>query len=101
MKPMKIIWCTCNVSSLDRLTELAVESGIGSFQIFPEMIGKTPIGSPRMDTPVWPGHNALLTAQAEEDSISKLVKLLAAYNSTVHNDDELVFCWSWDILQLI
>jgi hypothetical protein len=98
---MKIVWCTCNISSVDQLTEIIDKSGISSYQLFPEVTGKSNRGLPRMDSPVWPGHNAVLTAQIGDEVLATFTHLLSNYNKSVLNEDELIFAWAWEISTVV
>jgi len=98
---MKMIWCTCNVSMLDRLTAIITKTGIDSWQVVGEVAGKIPGSDPRMDTPVWPGFNSVVSIQTDEIHMVTLQKELGALNDTVLNQDERIYCWAWNVEEIV
>ncbi|MFN8239742.1 MAG: hypothetical protein U0X39_03215 [Bacteroidales bacterium] len=96
---MKFIYVTCNVSIVDAVTGLLDSAGFSSFQVTEKVLAKSTRGKPRLDTPVWPGHNIIINIQVTDDtSARELIDRLSSFNKNgVANDDELLTVCSWTL----
>ncbi len=94
---MKMIYCTCNVSVLNELIEIFEECKINNYQITKEVIGKSVLGDPRMNTAVWPGHNSTLISQVQDDDAKKLVEKIKKFNDEAYNENENIALSTWKI----
>ena len=94
---MKMVYCSCNVSVLPELIEMIEKCEINNYQISKEVIGKSVIGDPRMNTAIWPGHNSTLICQAEDNLVEKLIGNVKKYNEEAYNDNENITLATWGI----
>lgn len=99
---MKMIYCTCNVSILEELKELLEKCGVSDFQSIEQVTAKNRKGEPRLNTPVWPGFNAILLAQVrEEEKVTRIIQAVRDYNKHTINDDELIMICTWKLEEYI
>ncbi len=89
---MKFIFCTCNISMLDQVTQLLDKNDVTSYQFTDKVISSSEKGSPRFDTAVWPGYNVNITIQTDsDDQALKIIELFRKFNKeNAFNDDELL-----------
>jgi hypothetical protein len=96
---MKFIFCTCNVSITERITDLLDKNEVCNYQISDHVVAKNATGAPRYDTPVWPGYNVNITMQfSDNEKAEEVVDLLRKFNKeSAYNNDELITVCSWDM----
>ena len=94
---MMMVYCTCNVSSLSGLIEIIDELGLSNYQILSEVTGRSVKGEPRMNTPVWPGHNSSVILQLHNDDVEKIMDRIKKYNTEAYNENELITYCSWPL----
>lgn len=96
---MKFIFCTCNVSVMERITALLDANEVNSYQINDRVISKNVKGAPRLDTPIWPGYNVNITMQlSDKEKADKIVELLRTFNKeSAYGNDELITVCSWEM----
>ncbi|MCK9218753.1 MAG: hypothetical protein PHF97_01115 [Bacteroidales bacterium] len=95
---MKMIYCTCNVSVVEQLTELLEKNKIRDYQILDQVIAKNKKGQSRFNTPIWPGFNSSVLMQVnEEEKVVQLLQTIKEYNKQVINDDELITVCTWKL----
>ena len=96
---MKFIFCTCNVSIMERITDLLDKNEVNNYQISDHIIAKSVKGAPRFDTPIWPGYNVNITMQfSDKDKSDKVIDVLRKFNKeSVYNNDELITVCSWEM----
>lgn len=94
---MKFIFCTCNISVMEKIINLLDTNGVNSYQINDRVIAGNMKGAPRLDTPVWPGYNISITMQfSDDEKADGIIDLLRTFNKeSAFNDDELVTVCSW------
>ncbi len=96
---MKFLFCTCNVSMLERVTNLLESYEVNDYQIGDKVIAKSVKGDPRFDTAVWPGYNVTVTMQivdsGKSEAILKILRLMNKANEA--NIDELLTVCSWEM----
>jgi len=93
-----MIYCTCNVSVLEQLTELLEKCNIRDFQIFNMVTAKNKKGDPRFNNPVWPGYNSSVLMQvSEENKVIKVIQSITEHNKSVINEDELITVCTWKL----
>lgn len=94
---MKMVYISCNISSLDSVLEMIKKEKISSYQIIEEASGVFPKGEPRLNTAVWPGLNSIVFATCSETQCKNLKQEISIFNQKVFNDNELVYINSWSI----
>jgi hypothetical protein len=96
---MKFIFCTCNVSMLERVIGLLEANEVNDYQVTDKIITRSVKGAPRFDTAVWPGYNVNITMQITDNTKSAtILNLLRNYNNdNGSNDDELLTVCSWEM----
>ncbi len=95
---MKMVYCTCNVSVLDKLLELVEENNIREYQVIDRVTAKTKRGQPRFNDPVWPGYNAAVIMQvAEDEKVKQLIENIKSFNHDAFNENELVTVCAWNL----
>ena len=93
-----MIYCTCNVSILEQLTDLLEKRYIRDFQVFDMVTAKNKKGDPRFNNPVWPGYNSSVLMQvSEEDKIKNVIQSIREHNKSAINDDELITVCTWKL----
>ncbi|NSW94545.1 MAG: hypothetical protein HPY62_07540 [Bacteroidales bacterium] len=86
---MKFIFCTCNISMMDQVTQLLDKNGVTSYQITDKVISRNEKGTPRFDTAVWPGYNVNITMQiSSDDKADTIIALLRKFNKEMAFSDE-------------
>jgi len=99
---MKMIYINCNISILTEILNVLEQEDTVDYQVIKEVTGKHRNGDPRFNTSVWPGYNAVIYAPFEdEDKARRIITRLKDYNKSVHNDDEVLVCCSWNIDEYI
>jgi hypothetical protein len=96
---MKFIYCTSNVSMLERITSILEEIKVNDYQITDKVIAKSVIGDPRLDTAVWPGYNVTITMQITDSIKAKMImNIFRNMNkeNTASPDEMLTVC-SWEM----
>ncbi len=93
---MKFIYLACNVSKLEQLEDLIRKEKINSYQIVENANGCQPSGNPRMNNPVWPGHNSIVFIQTDDKKTAILFKMLKEMNRNIVNESERVLAVSWN-----
>lgn len=95
---MKMVYITCNVSVREPLIKLLEDNKIRDYQIVEEVIAKNIKGDPRLNTAVWPGHNASIFMQFSDDNRAKeIMQLVREFNQKAFNENELVTACSWNL----
>lgn len=95
---MTMIYFTCNVTALEELQELLNRSEISNFQVFPETLFSSSTEEPRMNSSVWPGHNASVLAQENDNAkVSQLRDLLNHYNADLPHHTEDISAYIWEV----
>ena len=94
---MKFFFCTCNISVRDRITGILDSNCIKSYQVTEPVLAMSKNGSPRLNTPVWPGVNIVLTIQASDnDEAVRIISILKNFNSDeAENENEIITVCSW------
>jgi len=89
---MKFIFCTCNISMLDQVTQLLDKNDVTSYQFTDKVLSRSEKGSPRFDTAVWPGYNVNITMQINsDDKAERIIDLLRKFNKEkAFSDEELL-----------
>ena len=99
---MKIAYCTCDVSILAELTDLLEKLDLCDYQILEKALSKTRAGHPRLNTPVWPGHNAAVLIQmSEERKMQELMEAVNGYNARTEHADERIALCGWQVTDFI
>ncbi len=94
---MKMMYVSCNISSLSPLLEIFKQENITSFQMIEEATGQFPKGEPRLNTPIWPGLNSIVFVTCNENQCHAVKKHINQFNKVAYNDNELIFVNSWTI----
>ena len=94
---MKMIYCTCDVSMLEILLRLLEEQHAEEFQVFDRVIARNRKGEPRLDTPVWPGYNAVVMVPADEKKFAGLSEAILNLNREMKSENEQITIYSWDL----
>lgn len=95
---MKMVYCTCNVSVLDDLLKTLENENIRAYQIYDNVQAMNKKGAPRLDNAVWPGHNASVMMQInEEEKVNHLAEAIKEMNRNVINDNEFITFCSWTL----
>ena len=95
---MKFLYCTFNISQLERVTDSLEALHIGNYQIINEVPAKSMLGAPRMNTSVWPGHNAVLLSQfASDGDAAKCMEALKKLNEEAENEAGLITACTWEM----
>lgn len=93
-----MVYITCNVSVREPLIKLLEDNKIRDYQIVEEVIAKNIKGDPRLNTAVWPGHNASIFMQFSDDNRAKeIMQLVREFNQKAFNENELVTACSWNL----
>jgi len=98
---MKILILACDISMADRVTDILLKEKIGSWQAIENIKGKLPGMLPHMDTPVWPGHNALFLVQSTETETEKILKACRSLNAESLNHDEIIHGWCFEVVSFL
>lgn len=92
------IYCTCNISVLEELKEIAGLLEVHDFQIIDQVIAQSRKGEPRLNTPIWPGYNAVMMLQIQEvEKVKQFISLVKGHNQNSLNEDELITIFTWNI----
>ena len=96
---MKFIFCTFSVSILDEITNLIDSMGVKNYQVIEHALSTSGDTAPRLDTPVWPGHDSIITIQLIDDQKAKqIINKLKEYNKEISpGKDENVTVCSWEM----
>lgn len=94
---MKMLYSTCNISVLPDLIAIFDDMGVSNYQISENITGKSVKGDPRLNTAVWPGHNASVFLQMDESAVAEAVRKIREFNANALNENELIACCSWQI----
>ena len=96
---MKFIFCTCNVSMLERVTNLLEASEVNDYQVADKIIARSVKGDPRFDTAVWPGFNVIITMQITDNEKAAVIidRLRTSNKENAVNIDELLTVCSWEM----
>ncbi len=95
---MQMIYCTCNVNVLGELIDLVEKCNVHDYQVIDRVIAKNRKGAPRYNTPVWPGYNAILLIQVnEEEKVKEILRTVRGKNAESINDEELITVCTWKI----
>ena len=93
-----MIYCTCNVSVQEQLTEMLEKCSIHDFQVIDKVTAKNNKGGPRFNNPVWPGYNSSVLMQvSEEDKVKNVMLSNREHNKSVINDEELITVCTWKL----
>ncbi len=93
---MKFIYITCNISMVDILWGMIDEMEIKNYQTIDLVTGKSSYAQPRLNTAIWPGYNASILIQEEDDSKSDtLIREIKEMNEKAFNSAEIVAVHSW------
>ena len=99
---MKMIYINCNISVLTEIINILEQEHAVDYQVVKEVTGKHRHGDPRFNTSVWPGYNAVIFAPFDdEDKAGQVIDKLKDYNNSVHNEDEIVVCCTWNMEEYI
>jgi len=78
-----MIYCTCNVSVPELLTELYEKSSVRYFQVFNKVTAKNIKIEPRLNNPVWRGYNSsVLIMVNEEDKVKDVILFIREHNKS-------------------
>ncbi len=95
---MKMIYCTCNVSVSEAFVKMLEENEVKDYQIIDLVKAKSVKGEPRLNNPVWPGHNTSIWMQFSNDKkAGEIMKLIREFNSRAFNENELVTACMWSL----
>ena len=95
---MKMIYCTCNVSVSEPFVKMLEENEIKDYQIIDLVKAKSVKGEPRLNNPVWPGHNTSVWMQFSNDKrAGEAMKLIREFNGQAFNENELVTACMWSL----
>lgn len=96
---MKFIYCTCNISILERVKELIENAEVRDYQIIDKVTAKSVKGQPRFNDAVWPGYNIIISMQIADDKKAETVlKTLQNFNKEIaFNEDEYITACSWNM----
>lgn len=95
---MQFIYITCNISMLDNISELLDEIEIANYQVIEQVTAKSHYAQPRLNTAVWPGFNAsVLVQENDQDKIDALMTEVEAINSKAYNNGELIAAFQWGV----
>lgn len=98
---MKMIVIACNLSILERIIDLINSLKIDSWQVIENVQGKLPSSNPRMNSPVWPGYNALVLIQTDVRAAEKIKAACTLLNEQSHNQQELLHAWIFEANSLL
>jgi len=95
---MKMIYCTCDVSFQNELTDLLEKSEISDYQVIEKALSKNREGEPRYNTPVWPGYNSIVMAQIrDEKKVKAIIESIRERNAKAAHKNELITLCTWTI----
>lgn len=96
---MKFIFCSCNISMKEQVLSILEDSMVESYQVADMIISRCAKGSPRFNTPVWPGYNVNITMQiTDHNRAEQIIALLKAVNDEPdRNPEEMLTVCSWDM----
>ena len=95
---MKMIYLTCNISILSEVIKILEENQVRDFQVIKEATGRSVKGNPRLNTPVWPGYNAVVIMPIPDDEkANSIINIFKKFNKKTFNEDELITCCSWSL----
>lgn len=94
---MKFIYCTCNISVLNRITQIIEDCQARDYQIIPQILSKPVKGMPRLNTPVWPGHDSAIMMQfSDVNKAHEVIEAIKHFNKQeAFNENELVTLCAW------
>ena len=99
---MKMIYLSCNISLLEDVLDIAKTVELHDFQVLPHVLFSGSNEEPRMDSPVWPGHNASLLFQInDEEKAAQLFDKVREFNQKTINSSEQIKAYSWQIAEWI
>ncbi|HKK67202.1 MAG TPA: hypothetical protein VJ946_03285 [Bacteroidales bacterium] len=88
---MKFVYCTCNLSKKEEVIKTLENAGILDYQIIDEVPAKPMLGSPRLNTAVWPGYNCIILMQFSDDKAADNIMIrLKTMNAEAENKAELI-----------
>jgi hypothetical protein len=84
---------------MERVTTLLEANEVNDYQVADKVIARSVTGSPRFDTPVWPGYNVNITLQISDNKkASSIIELLKNFNKeNVSGSDEFLTVCSWEM----
>lgn len=92
---MKLVYCTLNLSIKEQVLNKIESIGVKDYQIIDEILAKPVIGSPRLNTAVWPGYNCMILMQFSDDEKSQeILRALKSFNKSTENDADLITAFS-------
>ena len=95
---MKVIYCTANVERKEEFIENLDEREVENYQIYDRVLAKSGQGRPRMDNPVWPGHNFSAFIQIDDSGkIDQVKNMVKKMNSNAQTENEKISCFVWPI----
>lgn len=94
---MKMIYLTFNISELEDVQKLLTENKIEQYQVFDTVCANTAGSIPRMNTPIWPGYNAVIMVQINEASADKLTGIIKYFNEQADNPNERITLCLWQL----
>ncbi len=95
---MKMIYISCNVSTLETIKDILDAEKVSSYQIFEQVLSKNPVAAPRFNDPVWPGYSSVLMIPFNNEEQAKaLLQILKDYNKRTKNKVELISVCSWNM----
>lgn len=98
---MKMLILACDISMANRVTDILLKEQIGSWQAIEDVKGRLPGMLPHMDTPVWPGHNALFLIQSTETETERILMACRLLNSESLNNDEMIHGWAFETISFL
>jgi len=94
---MNMIYLTFNISELEEILALLDALDITQYQVFDMVCAHTTGGTPRMDTPVWPGYNAAIMIQVDTAMTALIIQKITDFNNQTSSPDERITLCSWPV----
>lgn len=99
---MKMISIVCNVSVASIIVEMLNKFNVDNYQLIEEIHTKSVIGSPRLNTAIWPGYSSMINFQhSNNDKLKEILQSFKEYNYSAANDSEKIEISVWTLDEYI
>jgi hypothetical protein len=95
---MKMISIICNISVVSIIVDMINKFNVDNYQIIEEIHTKPVIGSPRLNTAIWPGYSSMINFQYQNnEKLLEIIRGFEEYNSSAVNDSERIEISVWTL----
>ena len=99
---MQMIYCTGNIEIMKEFQNKLEELEVTNYQLYDRVLANNEFGPPRLDNPVWPGHNfSIFIQESNSDKVSAIKNMIKSMNNEARGANDLVSCYIWSIAEYI